>query len=762
MFFYPPGSHIANRYEVASRPLLGGMGIVYLCMDTIEDRPVALKTFKPEFLPDRAARDRFLREGTAWVELGSHPHIVRCYGVERIGDGREVFLVLELVAKAEGHPDASLRSWLIPGQPMPLEQALLFALQMARAMQHATSILPAFVHRDLKPENVLVGSDRLPGSDPNQPGANRLRVTDFGLAHLLEEAGEQGEGERAAGEREELPEHTREEAGRPSSSPLGHTRLTRGMVGTPLYMAPEQWLRQPVSTATDVYALGCILFEMLAGQRAADGHSLAELERQHCAGQHPPLPGGLPAEVQALLAGCLAPRPDQRPGNWDELEARLAAAYRQAAGREAPQVAAAGELSWDEQVALGWGYGNMGASYLDIGKARTAIGYFARAQAVGQAQGEPRLEAAGLNHLGLAYTDLSDARRAIGCYDQALEILRRIGNRQGEGITLGNLGSAYLALGDTRRAIGFYEQALAIDRQIGDRRNEGNALGNLGIAYAALGDARRAIGCYEQALEIDRQIGDRRGEGNALGNLGSAYQNLGDARRAIGFFEQALVISREIGDWRSEGNALGNLGKTFRDLGDISQGLSYSKQAIGVFREIGDRKAEAEELSLQGGTYIHLGDLNNATKCWQDALKIAIDIGDKMVEANCSYKLAVVFTDQNKQKQALKHAERAFVLYQQIGRTEWARDAQQLLMQLRGSTNTNRTPESNNPAQAAFEAFLHAASVAEMQAAVTQYPFMTEPGSIQAIEKVIEEQAPSEHKPAAAQRLAWLREIAGR
>ncbi len=99
MNIYSPGARIAGRYEVAGRPMMGGMGIVYLCLDHQENRPVALKTFKPECLPNRAARDRFLREGSAWVDLGRHPHIVRACGVERVGDGRKVCLVLELVTK---------------------------------------------------------------------------------------------------------------------------------------------------------------------------------------------------------------------------------------------------------------------------------------------------------------------------------------------------------------------------------------------------------------------------------------------------------------------------------------------------------------------------------------------------------------------------------------------------------------------------------------------------------------------------------------
>ncbi len=106
MNVYAPGTRI-GQYEIAGRPLVGGMGVVYICHDLKEDRPVALKTFKPEYLPDRAARDRFLREGTAWVDLGSHPHIVRCYEVLRIDP--EVYLVLELVAKEQDREDGYSR-----------------------------------------------------------------------------------------------------------------------------------------------------------------------------------------------------------------------------------------------------------------------------------------------------------------------------------------------------------------------------------------------------------------------------------------------------------------------------------------------------------------------------------------------------------------------------------------------------------------------------------------------------------------------------
>jgi serine/threonine protein kinase len=168
MAFYPPGTRIAGRYEVAGQPLMGGMGIVYLCFDHEEQRPLALKTFRPEFLSDRDVRARFLEECHAWVRLGQHPHIVRCYEVFQDSPRPEVYLALELVAKEEGRQDASLRAWLTPGRPLPLDQTLLIALQIARGMIHATAAIPGFVHRDLKPENVLVGADRLSNAAINR------------------------------------------------------------------------------------------------------------------------------------------------------------------------------------------------------------------------------------------------------------------------------------------------------------------------------------------------------------------------------------------------------------------------------------------------------------------------------------------------------------------------------------------------------------------------------------------------------------------
>ena len=712
MPFYPSGTRIAGRYEVAGRPLIGGMGIVYFCFDHQEQRPVALKTFKPEFLPDRAARERFLEEGITWVRLGKHPHIVRCYQVFNDSPRPEVYLALELIAKEEGRRDASLRAWIIPGQPLPAEQALLIALQIVRGMRHAAETLPGFVHRDLKPENVLVGADRL-----SNAAINRVRVTDFGLVKGL-----RAEQAPAAGA---------------TDLTTAATRLTRvgALLGTPAYMAPEQWEGADVSVQADIYALGCVVGEMLTGRLLVQGGTLDALRRAHQDGE-----AWAAVRVVALptlrdfLAGCLATEPGGRYRDWAMLETALAAVYSRVVGWPTPPVEAGGALNRAERVAAGWSFSDIGASYLAMGNAKAALDYFEHARQAGLAEGERQLEAAGFTHLGgafiqlgnaqravefyeqalgihrrigamfteghpewkaarhgestdltglgLAYADLSDARRAIGYYEQAVAISREIGDRGGEGYDLGNMGNAYLELGDARRAIGCYEHALTIRREIGDQRGEGNDLTNLGNAYAELGDVRRAIGFYEKALVIHQEIGDRSGEGYDLGNLGEAHRRLDETQLAIGYFEQALAIHQEIGGRMGEGIARSNLGTSYAQLGDAHRAIGFHEHALVIRSEIGDRRGESNDLTGLGTAYFQLGDPQRASGYYEQALAIDLEIGDLDGVAIVFFNMALLCSQKGDRPRALPLAQEAARLWGQMGHAANAQRAQQLVAQL--------------------------------------------------------------------------------
>ncbi len=648
MQFYPSGARITDRYEVAGCPLVGGMGVVYFCFDHQQQRPVALKTFRPEYLPDRAARERFLREGTAWVRLGAHPHIVQAYGVERMGDGTELYLVLELVAKEQGRQDASLRAWLFPGDPLAVEQALLFALQIARGLSHAAQVIDGFVHRDLKPENILVGADRLA-----EENSNRLRVTDFGLARVLGEMRADGVTARASAEA--------------SGESVGRMQLTQGMLGTPLYMAPEQWSSGAVDQRADIYALGCILYEMLTGVPAAAGNSITALRQAHTSGQLRPLPTGLTPAVAEAVRRCLALTPAGRYATWAEVEAAITAAYAHVAGQPAPGPTPVQVLNRTNRVAVGWSYNAIGYAYLDIGKTETSIAYFQRAGAAARSERASTLEAAALNNLGNSYQRLGQVTQAIDYYEQALAISRSIGDKQGESSHLDNLGSAYGALDQMEQAINYYEQALAISRTAGDRGDEGSILANMATAYHRLGQVTQAIGYYEQALAISRERGDRHGESNQLSNLGLAYHHAGQMQQALEYHNRALKISQDIGDRRSEGLWRGNLGNTYTAMGQHEQAIPYYQQALDISRATGDQLGEANHLGNLGRAYAELKRVEEAIAHYSQALTISRQIGDRRGESNHLGNMGAAYHRLGQVERAATHYTQALAISRAIG-----------------------------------------------------------------------------------------------
>jgi eukaryotic-like serine/threonine-protein kinase len=211
------------------------MGEVYRATDTKLKRQVAIKILPGAVASDADRLARFRREAEVLASL-NHPHIAAIYGFEDANDVHA--LVLELV-------EGRTLDGLLRGRALPIDDALKIARQIAEALEAAHE--RGIVHRDLKPANIKVRDD------------GTVKVLDFGLAKALEPA---------------LPTHA--SLVRPEHG-LGVRTMTGMILGTPAYMSPEQARGQVVDTRTDVWAFGCVLYEMVSGRRPFAGEDVAEL-----------------------------------------------------------------------------------------------------------------------------------------------------------------------------------------------------------------------------------------------------------------------------------------------------------------------------------------------------------------------------------------------------------------------------------------------------------------------------------------------------
>ncbi len=259
------------HYEITAAIDKGGMGEVYRATDRKLGRNVAIKVLPEEFAQDTERVARFGREAKLLASL-NHPNIAAIYGFEQSEGTR--FLVLELV---EGQ---TLSERLVRG-PLPVQESLELAIQIAEALEAAHE--KGVIHRDLKPANIKVTSE------------GKVKVLDFGLAKAY--AG------TAVGD-ETVLETLAEDA--ESGKDV--------LLGTPAYMSPEQARRQPADHRSDVWAFGCVLYELLTGKTLFKGNTLSDtiaaiLEREPDFGA---MPDDLDPALRRLLERCLERTPKRR------------------------------------------------------------------------------------------------------------------------------------------------------------------------------------------------------------------------------------------------------------------------------------------------------------------------------------------------------------------------------------------------------------------------------------------------------------------
>ncbi len=654
---FPTGTRINNRYEVV-RVLEGGMGLVYLCIDhEKEARPVALKTFKPKFLPDRHTRDRFLREGTIWVALGRHPNIVHAYGVERATNGIDVFLVLEWVAAmVEDNDDSSLRALLLAKNKLSLEDSLTYALHIARGMKHATTKIPGLVHRDLKPENILVGRD------------GNARVTDFGLAGVLSP----------------LQENLYTDSKK--------IRTSDGGVGTPLYMAPEQWKRRGrIDARTDIYAFGCIFHEMLSGKPAVSGANATDLSRAHQLGWKNPLPDDLPTEVKALVQGCTAVNSGRRFQSWANVEKAISLVYRHSLKKMPPADFIAHEEADESDgvqdlIASGWTYNAVGLSYQDIGNHDLAAGYFQRVLWVSEQSKDSALLSAGLRHLGDSYRALGYLDEAIEHHKQQAVLARKIDDPAGECDALGSLGKDYVRLNRFKDAATCFEMQLDLAEKLNDSPRKGRALSNIADTSLAMGQKSDALKAYKRALRLIRRIENPLHEGRILAGIGSIYIPLKHAKPSLIYLEKALAIAQRVGDRSGEGKAMGYLGVVQTQQKNLSRALWFFVNQLTIAQEIGDKVTEMRAQIKLGDIYFEMGNIEQAIESYQSGLDFCRDLNRPTREIDVLEKLGQSYLKNTEASKAVGFYEEALTLATDLGYHARAAtltcDAAQIYLQL--------------------------------------------------------------------------------
>ncbi|HJS22907.1 MAG TPA: serine/threonine-protein kinase [Pyrinomonadaceae bacterium] len=258
---------IAGRFRIEREIGTGGMGTVYLATHLDLERPVAVKIIRREFASDADVADRFLREARTMAKL-RHPHAAMIFDAGNLPDGRH-FIVMEFV---EGE---TLSQALAREGRFSFTQAVGIATQICDVLEEAHRI--GIIHRDLKPSNILLGK-------------RGVCVLDFGVAKVLASSAE---------------------------STFTHASTGSGqLIGTPRYMSPEQCLGQRVGARSDLYSLGVLLYEMLAGRPPfVDPLQSALLVKQATA-PAPPLPRlrqDIPRPLALAVHGLLAKRPEDRP-----------------------------------------------------------------------------------------------------------------------------------------------------------------------------------------------------------------------------------------------------------------------------------------------------------------------------------------------------------------------------------------------------------------------------------------------------------------
>jgi serine/threonine protein kinase/Flp pilus assembly protein TadD len=580
---YQEGDKIGGRYLV-HQALMGSMGEVYLCLDLERNYPFALKTFQSRFLKRRKIQDAFYTEVATWVALEKHPNVVRCFYMDSI-DNRP-FMFLEWIASDETK-GTDLRSWLRRSKLSP-KLALTYASDICRGLIHAAQKQPGIVHRDIKPENILVAQGQV------------AKITDFGLASIVKATDLS------------ISESDGQVTGRQSM--VG----SRGVVGTPAYMAPEQWRSEEPDVRTDIYAVGCIIYEMLTGKLPFMAKDLEGFLQAHLIGPIPKIPPSeeIPRSINRLIEMCMAKKRDDRFATVTDLLSALSWVHEEIFKEPPRELEAAGGFSavdynyrgvtydkldkYDEAVAdysraleldmtFVMAYNNRGATYERLRKYDEALIDYSSA-----IQQAPTMAPAYYNR-GNVFSKKKRSIEAIEDFTRALQIdpalMRAYINR----------GSEYYMIDRYHEALEDFTAAIELEPSYA------KAHVNRGVIYDSLKQFDRAIEDYTHAIRLAPH------DPAIYYNRGLSYYNMEQYERAIQDFSKVLEMMPD------DTQALYLRALSYSNLGRYPEAMADHETVVKL-----DKSPAMTSLNEGAIKYLQ-GDLKGAIANFHDAASL----GDK-------------------------------------------------------------------------------------------------------------------------------------
>ncbi|PIQ62464.1 MAG: hypothetical protein COV99_05770 [Bacteroidetes bacterium CG12_big_fil_rev_8_21_14_0_65_60_17] len=564
-----------KHYEITAELGQGGMGVVYKATDTVLGRTVALKFLPASTSSDEKARERFAHEARA-VSALDHPNVAVVHEIGESGDG-DMFIVM---AYYEGR---TLEDIIKEG-PVPLEDVLGYALDMARGLAAAHD--QGIIHRDIKPGNVMVTDSGF------------LKILDFGLAKVQDVTMTVGE----------------------------------ASIGTLAYMSPEQAQGAPVDVRTDLWALGVVLYELLAGKRPFDGPYDAAILYAAVNTDHEDVTiwrDDAPEALARVIDKLLQKSPDARYQTAHELLADLRAltgegdlsglsVMSQLSGIRAAETSSAEEQAHGAPEDVGPGAGRGAASssaprgaffqstYAKLGAVATGavlvgVGAFFAMSGGGASSAETAAIEATIREQARSFLDRGISFLRDGKYELALaELERSLQYDSTYGPAWSSLSGVYYQLNDYGSAIRAANRALAIDG------TNTIAYYNRGLAEAGQGQTGRAMETLSQATEMDS-------------TFTQAYSALADLLIESGRAADALPVLDRASQTASTSLRFiiyKNQGKAHMALGDAATALDYLEPSLRLNPDW------PETVLLMARAYDSLGDRSEARRYWERVLEV--------------------------------------------------------------------------------------------------------------------------------------------